>query len=114
MTSPSGLSINFHLPLSGDPEAAAAGFANVGIALYDRVDAALLDWIPFDRRLCAVRPRILCKVNSRRSSRPNSFVVLAYAPTDCSQIQSRILSSKSCTTSYSARRSDTAILAVLE
>ena len=84
LTPPSDPSVKFHLRLSGDSEAATSGLAGVGVALSDRAEAALLDWIPVDSRLCAVRLRGSCKVNSRRSDRRNLFVVSAYAPTDCS------------------------------
>ncbi|KER28727.1 hypothetical protein T265_13525, partial [Opisthorchis viverrini] len=43
----------FRLRTSGDAEAAAAGYAGVGIVLSERAEASLLDWIPVDSRLCA-------------------------------------------------------------
>ncbi|GAA53045.1 hypothetical protein CLF_109407 [Clonorchis sinensis] len=54
LTAPS-LSSRFRLRTSGDAEAAAAGYAGVGIVLSERAEASLLDWIPVDSRLCAVR-----------------------------------------------------------
>ncbi|GAA53950.1 TAR DNA-binding protein 43 [Clonorchis sinensis] len=45
----------FRLRASGDAETAAAGYAGVGIVLSERAEASLLDWIPVDSRLCAVR-----------------------------------------------------------
>ena len=84
LTPPSNQSVMFHLRLSGDPEAQASGLAGVGVALSERAEAALIDWIPVDSRLCAVRLRGSCKISSRRQERRNLFVVSAYAPTDCS------------------------------
>ncbi|CAH8872067.1 unnamed protein product, partial [Trichobilharzia szidati] len=85
LSSPSGSSSSmYHLLLSGDPAASASGVAGVGVALSARAEAALLDWIPINSRLCAVRLEGYTKV---RSSRPDTrclFVVSAYAPTDCS------------------------------
>ena len=72
----------FQLRLSGDPEASASGQAGVGIALSPRAEAALLDWIPVDSRLCAVRLEGACKVNRRSTDKRNLFVICAYAPTD--------------------------------
>ncbi|VDP80810.1 unnamed protein product [Echinostoma caproni] len=42
LTSPSNPSANFHLRLSGDPEAAALGLAGVVVALSEVADVALL------------------------------------------------------------------------
>ncbi|KER30296.1 hypothetical protein T265_03245 [Opisthorchis viverrini] len=49
------VSSRFRLRTSGDAEAAAAGYAGVGIVLSERAEASLLDWIPVDSSLCAVR-----------------------------------------------------------
>jgi exonuclease III len=84
LTSPSNSMSKFYLRLSGDPEASASGQAGVGVALSPRAEAALLDWIPVNSRLCAVRLEGSCRVNSRRSDTRALFVVSAYAPTDCS------------------------------
>ncbi|GAA53699.1 polyprotein, partial [Clonorchis sinensis] len=54
LTAPSPSSIS-RLRISDDAEAAAAGFAGVGIVLNERAEASLLDSIPVDSRLCAVR-----------------------------------------------------------
>ncbi|CAH8544383.1 unnamed protein product [Dicrocoelium dendriticum] len=53
--SPANSDVKYHLRLPGDPEDAAAGQAGVGVALSDRAEAALLNWIPVKIRLCAVR-----------------------------------------------------------
>ncbi|TNN04779.1 polyprotein, partial [Schistosoma japonicum] len=45
----------FTLRVSGDPTATTRGLAGVGIALSLKAEQALLDWIPIDSRLCAVR-----------------------------------------------------------
>ena len=62
----------------------ARGINGVGIALSSRAEAALLDWIPVNSRLCAVRLDCNFKVNSGRRSNRCLFVVSAYAPTNCS------------------------------
>ncbi|VDP31554.1 unnamed protein product [Schistosoma margrebowiei] len=45
----------FTLRVSGSPDSASRGLADVGIALSPRAELALLEWIPVDSRLCAVR-----------------------------------------------------------
>ena len=84
LTSPADPKVTFHLRVSGDPEASAAGQAGVGVALSTRAESALLDWIPVNSRLCAVRLEGSCRVNKRRSDKRCLFVISAYAPTDCS------------------------------
>ena len=85
MSSPSGSSSGlFHLRLSGDPVASSSGLAGVGVALSARAEAALLDWIPINSRLCAVRLEGYARVRSGRPDRRCLFVVSTYAPTDCS------------------------------
>ena len=84
LTSPTTPHVKFHLRLSGDPAASTSGQAGVGIALSSRAEAALLDWIPVDSRLCAVRLEGACKVSKSRTGKRNLFVICAYAPTDCS------------------------------
>ncbi|GAA55228.1 hypothetical protein CLF_107357 [Clonorchis sinensis] len=59
----------FRLLTSGDAEAAAAGYAGVGIVLSERAEASLLDWIPVDSRLCAVR--LATSVRESRGSEAN-------------------------------------------
>lgn len=76
---PSNPSVKSYLRLSGDTEAASSVVAGVHMALSEGAVTALLGWTPFDTRLCAVRHRGLCKVNSRRSDRSYLFVVLTYA-----------------------------------
>ncbi|VDP69925.1 unnamed protein product, partial [Schistosoma mattheei] len=45
----------FTLRVSGSPDSASRGLSGEGIALSSRSELALLDWIPVDSRLCAVR-----------------------------------------------------------
>ena len=85
LRSPTGSSgTAYHLRLSEDCAASAAGQAGVGIALSDRAEAAVLEWIPVNSRLCAVRLEGSLKVSSKRDAKRCLFVVAAYAPTDCS------------------------------
>ena len=72
----------FTLRVSGDCAAANRGMYGVGIALSPRAESALLDWIPVNSRLCAVRLNGITKVNAHRRSRRCLFVISAYAPTD--------------------------------
>ncbi|CAH8657151.1 unnamed protein product [Dicrocoelium dendriticum] len=85
MASPVNSDAKYYLRLSGDPESAAIGQAGVGVVLSARAESALLDWIPVNSRLCAVRLRGSCNVSRRRDVKRALFVVSAYAPTDCSQ-----------------------------
>jgi hypothetical protein len=62
----------------------ARGSNGVGIVLSSRAEAALLDWIPVNSRLCAVRLNGNVKVNARRKKSRCIFIISAYAPTDCS------------------------------
>jgi hypothetical protein len=83
LTAPS-LSSYFRLRTSGNPEAATAGNAGVGIVLSQRAEESLLDWIPVDSRLCAVRLATSVKTSRERQIDRCLFIVSAYAPTDCS------------------------------
>jgi exonuclease III len=56
----------------------------VGIVLSQRAEEALLEWIPINSRLCAVRLAGSCKVARGRDINRCLYVVSAYAPTDCS------------------------------
>lgn len=46
LTSQSSPSVKFCLRLSGDSEAPASGVVAIGVALIERAEAELLDWIP--------------------------------------------------------------------
>ena len=74
----------FRLRTSGDTEAAAAGYAGVGIVLSEKAEKSLCDWIPVNSRLCAVRLATSVKVARNRLVNRCLFIVSAYAPTDCS------------------------------
>ncbi|CAH8485715.1 unnamed protein product [Schistosoma margrebowiei] len=64
--------------------ASSRGLAGVGIALSMRAEQALLEWIPINSRLCAVRLNGSVRTRKDRDTRRCLFVVSAYAPTDCS------------------------------
>ncbi|GAA54241.1 hypothetical protein CLF_112950, partial [Clonorchis sinensis] len=83
ITAPS-VSTGFRLCTSGDPEAAAAGCAMVGIVLSYRAEVSLLDWMPVDSCLCAVRLATSVKESHKREVDRCLFIVSAYVPTDCS------------------------------
>ncbi|THD18220.1 Craniofacial development protein 2 [Fasciola hepatica] len=74
--------VKFHLRLSGDAEAATSSLTGVGVALSERDEATLLDWIPVDSRLGAVTFRGLCRVSRHHLDRCSLFVVSTYAPKD--------------------------------
>ncbi|VDP41027.1 unnamed protein product [Schistosoma margrebowiei] len=57
----------FYVRLSGNPVASSSGLA--GVALSARAEAALVDWIPINSRLCAVRLESSFKVRNRREKR---------------------------------------------
>ncbi|CAI2738018.1 unnamed protein product, partial [Dicrocoelium dendriticum] len=84
LLSPTDHEDRYHQRLSGDPEAASACLADVGIALSGKAEAALLDSFPSNSRLCEVRLRGSCRINRSREERRSLFVVSAYSPTDCS------------------------------
>ncbi|CAH8579798.1 unnamed protein product [Schistosoma haematobium] len=72
------------LRVSGSPDSASRGLADVGIALSSRAELALSDWIPVDSRLCAVRLNGTVRIRKDRDTRHCLFVVSVYSPTDCS------------------------------
>ncbi|GAA49642.1 hypothetical protein CLF_103345, partial [Clonorchis sinensis] len=78
------VSTRFRLRTSGDPEAAVAGCAEAGIVLSHRAEVSLLDWIPVDSCLCAVRLATSVKESHKREVDRCLFIVSAYTPTDCS------------------------------
>ncbi|GAA54808.1 transcription elongation factor 1 homolog [Clonorchis sinensis] len=69
---------------SGDPEANVAGCAGVDVVLSHRAEGSLLDWIPVDRCLCAVRLTMSVKESPKGEPDRYLFVVCAYTPTNCS------------------------------
>ncbi|KAH9587678.1 ATP-binding cassette sub- A member 3 [Schistosoma haematobium] len=74
----------FYVRLSGDPVACSSGLAGVGVAPSARDEAALIDWIPINSRLCAVRLESSIKVRRNGREKRCVFVISAYAPTDYS------------------------------
>ncbi|CAH8585366.1 unnamed protein product [Schistosoma curassoni] len=74
----------FYVRLSEDRVASSSGLAGVGVALSARAEAGLIDWIPINSRLCAVRLESSIKVRRNRREKRCLFVISAYAPTDCS------------------------------
>ena len=88
LTAPS-LTTRYFLRTSGTPELAAAGQAGVGIVLSSRAEASVVDWIPINSRLCAVRIETAVRTDAMASTRRCLFVVSAYAPTNCSSDTSK-------------------------
>lgn len=74
----------FSLRLSGDNAASSVGQAGVGIALSPRAEAALIDWIPVNSRMCAIRLAGSFKASRSRGDNRCLFIIAAYAPTNCS------------------------------
>ena len=78
------LSSRYWLRCSSDQAAITSGQAGVGVVLSAKAEASLIDWIPLNSRLCAVRLESSIKVNASRSSKRCLFVVSPYAPKNCS------------------------------
>ena len=78
------VSSRFWLRTSGDPVAAAADSAGVGIVLSSRAEGCLLDWIPVNSCLCAVRLATSVDISHGCAVPRCLFIVSAYAPTNCS------------------------------
>ena len=85
--SPAGF--EFTLRVSGDPASSSRGYAGVGIALSTRAKKTLLEWIPINSRLCAVRLDSSIRVNKQRNAKRHLFAVSVYAPTDCSNDETK-------------------------
>ena len=83
LTAPS-ISSQYFLRCSGDPAATATGHAGVGIVLNSRAEASLLEWIPVNSRICAVRLATYVGSESRSEKKRFLSVIAAYAPTNCS------------------------------
>lgn len=69
LTFPSSPSVKFHLPVSEWPVIMSFGLVSVGVALSELVEDEVLEWIPVDGRVWAVRLRDLCTVNTYCSDR---------------------------------------------
>ncbi|CAH8638539.1 unnamed protein product [Schistosoma intercalatum] len=74
----------FYMRLSGNLVACSSGPAGVGVSLSPRAESALIDWIPINIRLCAVRLESSIKVRRNRREKRCLFVISAYVLTDCS------------------------------
>ena len=84
MLSAPSLSSRFHLRTSGDADADSMGRAGVGVVLSSRAEQALVEWIPVNSRLCAMRLRTSIKCSRTKNVERCLFIVSVYAPTDCS------------------------------
>ncbi|CAH8543008.1 unnamed protein product [Dicrocoelium dendriticum] len=85
LRSPSGdTSSIFSLRLYGDDAVLSTGQAGVGIALSPRTIAVLVDWIPIISRMCAVRLTGSFKASKSRGTNRCLFIIVAYAPANCS------------------------------
>ena len=82
-------SCEFTWGVSGDPALSSRSYAGVGIALSTRAEKAPLEWIPINSHLCAVRLDSSIRVNKQRNAKRHLFVVSAYAPTDCSNDETK-------------------------
>ena len=72
----------FSVRISGDDVAAAVGQAGVVIALSQKAESVLLDWIPVNSHLCAARLNSSVRVNKNKSTRRTLLVISVNAPTD--------------------------------
>ena len=72
----------FSVRLSDDDAAASVGQDGVGIAISQKAESALLDWIPVNSRLCVARLNSSVKVNKNKSTRRTLLVIPVYAPID--------------------------------
>ncbi|VDP85771.1 unnamed protein product [Schistosoma mattheei] len=88
----------FYVRLSGDPVASSSGLSGVVVALSARAEAALIDWIPINNRLCAVRLESSIKVRKNRREKRCLFFSSPPMPR---QIAARMQSRMNSTTTYS-------------
>ncbi|KER30865.1 hypothetical protein T265_13091, partial [Opisthorchis viverrini] len=58
--------------------------AVLGIVLSEQAEASLLDWMPVDSRLCAVRLATSVRESRESEVHRTLFIVSAYTPIDCS------------------------------
>nr|CAH8876408.1 unnamed protein product [Trichobilharzia regenti] len=105
-------SSKFTLRVSGDATASSRGLAGVRIALSTRAEKTLLDWIPVDSRMCAVRLNGSVRRRKDCTTRRCLFVISAYAPTDCSSDETKDeFYQKLSSLVRKAKRSDIVVLA---
>ena len=111
LTAP-GLENPYWLYTSEDDQSLALGRAGVGIAFSSRAISSLVDWIPFNSRLCVARLATSIKTASRGCAHRNLFLISTYAPTDCSDVSIKEEFYADLTTlNRLARSSDIVILA---
>ena len=105
------LSTKYFLRTSGDEQIKVAGLYDVGIVLNQRSEAALLDWIPVNSRLCAVRLEGAIQKNRQRKTKRCLFVISAYAPANSSSDDLKYMFYDQPTAFiHQSRSSDTVIL----
>lgn len=74
----------FYARLSRDPVESSSAFVGVGVTTSARAEAAPIDRISINSRLCAVRLESPMKMRRNRREKQCLFIVSAYALTDCS------------------------------
>ncbi|VDP57609.1 unnamed protein product [Schistosoma margrebowiei] len=89
LTSPlqNGEPTRYILRVSDEAMASSRGQAGVGIALSMRAEQALLEWIPVNSRLCAVRLNGSVRTRKDRDTRRYLFVVSASLPPTAAQMK---------------------------
>ena len=80
LTAPS-VSSHFWLRTSCDPESVATGSVSIGFVI-QKSECCLVDWIPVDSRLCAVRLTTSIKMSRECEFSRCLFIVSTYAPTN--------------------------------
>ena len=85
--SPAGSELT--LRVSSEPASSPRGYAGVGIAFSTRAEKALPEWIPINSRLCAIGLHSSIAANKQRNAKRHLFIVSAYAPTDCSNDETK-------------------------
>ena len=78
------LNTAYSLRVSGDDNAMAQRLNGVGIVPSKKAEENLVDWIPVNSRICAVRLRNSIRRHAAKIMKRHIFVISAYAPTDCS------------------------------
>lgn len=64
-----------HLRLSEDPQSAHSPVSAIRVALSERSESALIDWIQVKSHLSVLRLAGSCRVNNRRSNKNNLLVI---------------------------------------
>ncbi|VDP86914.1 unnamed protein product [Schistosoma mattheei] len=68
----------FHVRLSGDHVASSSGLVGVGVSLSAKAEAPLIDWVPINSRLCAVRLESFTKVRRNGREKRCLFVISVF------------------------------------